>query len=300
MKAPVRIAGAMAALLLALLASQALDRRATHARESWPIEEQYVTLPSADSARLVYLGYNELAADITWARMLVYYGSGFVGEGDFRYLSKFIDNIMALDPRFKRLYTWAMYTVTVNEKHQVSTEKEDILESIKIIERAMKEFPDDYEFFWVGGIRYFLDLKSDDPAVQRSYKEHGSELIELAMEKPDAPSNLAITAASLRSQLGQVEQARANLTKMILTTDDLQARASMMHSFEQIAGEGLAAELVQATEQFAKMRTGYTQYPPDLFVLMGGPPADPVIDFDRLATDRDLFGADEGDELRLF
>lgn len=301
MKSALRAGAVVIGLFLALFLLQYFGDHARQARESWPDEEQYVTLPPKAAARYTYLGYNELAADVTWSRMLVYYGSGFIGEGDFRYLSKFIHNIIALDPKFRKLYFWAMYTVTVNENHQVSTKKEDILESIAIAERAMKEFPNDYEFYWVAGIRYFLDLKSDDPAIQRAYKERGSELIEEAMHKPDAPKSLATTAAALRSQLGQFEQARANLTKMILTTDDPAARAKMLSSFKAIAGDGLGEELERATELFSELRAGYTQLPPDLFVLMGGPERGGVINFDSLATERDLFGAEaEPDQLKLF
>ncbi len=276
---------------------------ATHEqRGSWPIEESYVTLPPPQSARFWSLGYNELTADITWSRLLVYYGSGFLGEGDFRYVSNFVDNVIVLDPQFKKVYEWASYSITVNEKHQVSSEADDIRKSIEILEKAMLAFPDEYEFFWLAGVRYFLDLKSDDEDEQRSYKEHGAELMEIAMGKPGAPKDLANKAAAFRSELGQQEHAQAALMRMIMTTDDIDAQASMLRNFRHVAGAGIADELEQATKQFSSSRLeSGQQFPEDLFVILGGPPPNPVIDFDALATERDLFGAEDDDApLELF
>ncbi len=296
-----RLAAGVLALAAASLTAQGLGSAAREARDAWPTEESYVTLPPAEAARFGYLGYNELAADVTWARLLVYYGSGFLGEGDFRYLGNFVDNIIVLDPQFKKVYEWASYSVTVNEKRQVSTHEDDMRKSIAILEKAMVAFPDEYEFFWLAGVRYFLDLKSDDPKLQRQYKERGADLMEEAMAKPGAPKDLANKAAAFRSRLGQHERAQANLMQMIMTTDDPKARASMLRSVKQVAGEGIAAELKRATEEFSELRLEHGQQIPEhIFVILNGPPPSPVIDFDSLATDRDLLGSQEHQDAPLF
>ena len=225
-----RLAAGVLALAAASLTAQGLGSAAREARDAWPTEESYVTLPPAEAARFGYLGYNELAADVTWARLLVYYGSGFLGEGDFRYLGNFVDNIIVLDPQFKKVYEWASYSVTVNEKRQVSTHEDDMRKSIAILEKAMVAFPDEYEFFWLAG-----------------------------------------------------------------------ARASMLRSVKQVAGEGIAAELKRATEEFSELRLEHGQQIPEhIFVILNGPPPSPVIDFDSLATDRDLLGSQEHQDAPLF
>lgn len=288
-------------MALAGLTLHAIGGSARQQRAEWPAEESYVALPSTSAARWTYLGYNELGADLTWIRLLVYYGSGFVGEGDFRYLGNFVRNVIILDPRFKKVYEWAAYTVTVTEDHRISTAEEDILQSIEILEGAMREFPDEYEFFWLTGIRYFLDLKSDDKDTQRKFKEKGAHYIELAMQKPNAPKDLATKAASFRSQLGQFEQARQSLALMIMTTDDLKAQKKMLESFSRIAPEGMAEELAMAAKRF---RERHVEHHPGLsdhlFIIMGGPPPSAVIDFDKLATERSLFGSDEIQGINLF
>ncbi len=294
-------AGWIAAVFLAGITLHILTSQLIEKQNDWPIEETYVNLPSEQWVRIQSLGYNQLLADVTWARMLVYYGTGIIEQSDFRYLGKFIRNIMTLDPRFKKLYQWAAYSVTITSKHQVSTEDEKIRLSLEVTERAMQEFPEDYEFFWIAGTTYFLDLKSEDPEIQRRYKQRGAQLLEIAMHKANAPKDLATKAASFHSQLGEQEQARSALMQMILTTDDPKAQATMMRNYKHLVDADLANELADATKQFGELRDAELHtLPADIFVLLGGPSPSPVISFEDLATDRDLFGVDIGHEIDLF
>ncbi len=89
----------------------------------------------------------------------------------------------------------------------------------------MREFPDEYKYSWIAGARYYFDLWSPDPEVKRQrYRERGAELIEQAMTKPNAPQDLATTAANMRSKLGQHQRALDNLRQMVLSTNDAAAR----------------------------------------------------------------------------
>lgn len=291
-----------AALLVALAAlawagSQRLAGAANRERATWPKTEEYVVLPPPGTARLLALGYDELAADVSWARALVYYGSSLTGETDLRYLERFIDTVIELDPKFQRVYRWAAYAVTYKEagakmRTDQATQAE-YLTSVKYLERAMQEFPDGYEPFWMAGLRYWLDLKSDDPAEQQRFKERGAELIEEAMRKPDAPRDLAGLAANLRTKLGQQERALRDLKEMILTTDDEAARKKLLDRLGGLGDVDIMSEVEAARDAFDAARLDHGRaLPPDVFVLIGPPPPR-KIDWRELATDRDLFGADD-------
>lgn len=288
---------------LAWFASQALAGAANRERASWPRTEEYVVLPPPGTARLLSLGYRELAADVSWARALVYYGSSLTGETDLRYLERFIDTVIELDPKFQRVYRWAAYAVTYKEagaklRSDQATQAE-YLTSVKYLERAMVEFPDGYEPFWMAGLRYWLDLRSDDPAAQQRFKERGAALIEEAMRKPDAPRDLAGLAANLRTKLGQKERALRDLKEMILTTDDEAAREKLLGRLGGLGDVDLMDEVQAARDAFDAARLDHGRaLPPDLFLLLGPPPPR-TIDWRRLATDRDLFGADD-DPTRLW
>ena len=274
---------------------QALQARALKDRAGWPRSEEFVLLPPAQLAAIAYLGYREAAADVTWARALVYYGSTKAEGSDYRYLEKFVDNIIALDPRYKRVYRWAAYAVTFKED---VAKPEDFKTSLRYLEQGMAQFPDDYELFWLAGLRYFLDLPTTDLALAQRNKEHGAELIEQAMRKPNAPPDLATLAASLRTKLGQRERALRELREMILITDNRKAQDKMVNKLRGMMAEGdagLVDEMVAAKASFERQWLTEMPWAPVTFYTLLGAAPSPVIDLAALAADRDLIGIEPGD-----
>jgi hypothetical protein len=267
-------------------------------RATWPATEETAILPPPGAAPILAAGYRELAADLIWSRTLVYYGSSLVGETDLRDLERYLDLILSLDPKFKRVYQWAAAAVTYKttggpriEASRVT--QEELRASVRYLERGMAAFPDGYEMFYQAGVRYFFDLRSDDPAEQQRLKERGAALVEEAMRKPDAPPDLAASAAALRTRLGQKERALGNLKAMILSVDDEAARAKLLRRAGDVGDEGVVEELQAALATFDDARLDHGRnLPPDDFVLLGPPPP-ARIDFRELAAERDLFGADD-------
>ena len=49
------------------------------------------------------------------------------------------------------------------------------------------------------GLRYFLDLKLDSETAERKIREEGAAYIERAMRLPDAPTDLPLLAAAIRT-----------------------------------------------------------------------------------------------------
>jgi hypothetical protein len=280
------IAGLVLAAVLGL-ASHAVKGRALRARETWPDYEEYVLLPPPRAARVLSLGYRELLADITWARALVYYGSSHVGESQFVYLDKFIENILALDPKFYRVYRWAAYAVTFKANRAT---QDEYLASVRYLERGIREFPDRYELFWLLGLRYWLDLRPDDPAEQRRNRERAADLIEQAMRKPDAPPTLPTLAATMRTKLGQHARARRELLEMLLTTENKRARERLLTRYGSLVESDREVEDARAaaTEFEEEWKQNLPYAPAGMHVLLGPPPSR-VIDFDELANERDLF-----------
>jgi hypothetical protein len=272
---------------------QALQARALDDRATWPRSEELVVLPPPELAPIAYLGYREAAADVTWARALVYYGSTKAEGSDYRYLEKFVDNIIALDPKFKRVYRWAAYAVTF--KADVAT-PEEFKKSLVYLEQGMEQFPDDYELFWIAGMRYYLDLRTDDPEERQRNKERGAELIERAMRKPNAPPDLATLAANLRTKIGQKERAIRELREMILVTDNKKAQEKMVARLRSLMAEGDAAlvdEMLRAKVELEERWQADLPWVPQTLYLLLGPTPPPAIDLEELAVDRDLIGVEE-------
>ena len=258
-------------------------------RAEWPEVEEYVVLPSSETAPITSLGYRQLVADVTWARLLVYYGSSHIGGSDFRYMQQFADNIITLDPQFKRVYRWAAYAMTHQQGYAT---QDEFHHSIKYLELGIKAFPDNYELYWLAGLRYWLDVKSDDPEQQRAWHERGAELIEQAMRKADAPQSLATLAATIRTKLGQRERARADLLEMALTTDNVKARQKLLDRIVYLDQDSVDADEFQRfRERFDEARNREIPFAPAHWYVLLGERSAAAFDLDELATDRDLFGA---------
>jgi len=256
-------------------------------RNAWPTVAQATVLPRAAKVMGVLLG-NELAADLMWIRSLIYAGSSIEETGAYDQLDQYIEAILDLDPKFRRVYKWACYEIMY--RNETSTQEEAAL-SVKYIERAVKEFPDSYELFWIGGLRYFLDLHPDDPKKKRQYRERGMELIELAMHKKDAPARIATLAASMRTQLGQRDRAISNLKQVLLNTEDETDRGKLARRLAHLAGQDVADAILAEVRRFEVAHTrALPMTPTSMYILLGDPPS-ATIDFDSLANSQRVFDA---------
>lgn len=275
---------------LCWLGARAVGAHAQDAQRTWPEGEGLVWLPPPRAAPVVAMGYRQLWVDVNWARLLVYFGTHQREDASFRfrYLTRFLDNIIALEPKFERVYEWASYAVT----YQGGTaEPEEYALSVRYLEQAMQQFPDGYRYFWLAGIRYYMDLESDDPEEQRRLRERGAMLIEQAMQKPDAPANIAELAAGLRTKLGQHERALENLRQVILATEDPKKQEKLIATYRQMAGKEFPEEATRAKAEL--QRSWMRELPfasPSLYLILGDRPA-AAFDLDALAAQPDVVGA---------
>lgn len=285
-----RIVAGIGVAALLWLGANTLRSEAAAARRSWPKTESAAFVPPVELAQ--FAPYPELQADLLWCRLLVYYGSNWGGEGDLSQVEDFLDAIVTLDPRFKAIYEWAGFAVAYRTGKAT---QEEFKSSVRYLEKAIEEFPEDYKYFWLAGTRYYFDLWSKDEATRTRYRERGADLIEQAMTKPNAPQDLATTAAAMRSKLGQYNRALDNLREMISSTSDPEARQQMLKRVK-ISDPGLAEELAAASTQLQDTWLSNLPMVPLDFFLQLGPKPSQVIDLRALATPHDLFGAAPADE----
>src|SRR5262249_19086890 len=149
----------------AFIAAQHVRDAAIDMRTSTDPGDDQALVLSPRAARFAALGYNELAADIAWSYTLVYYGDGMQRDTHLVHGDKLIEEVNALDPYFRRPYQWGGYATTFRRAGEPSNE--EFAESVKVLERGVERFPNDWELAWILGQRYFFDLKSDDAEVAK-------------------------------------------------------------------------------------------------------------------------------------
>jgi hypothetical protein len=265
--------------LAALLALASVEHRRALALRSATEIERHVLVPAPQAARVLSLGYNELAADLTWVRTLIYYGGGIIhntGNPDTEALVRLVNT---LDPHFRTPYVWGAYATTMRSGFAT---QEEYQASVEVLRRGLQVFPDDWELAWILGIRLYTELRTGSEDEQRQRKEEGAMYIERAMHAPGSPPDLPILAATLRTRLGQKEQALRDLREMILKVEDATARELLVAKYAALASETASHELADAAAEFNQEWRAQLPYAPaTLYILLGRPPS-PRLDLEAL------------------
>jgi hypothetical protein len=165
--------------------------------------------PSPQVAPLLSLGYRELAADLLYIKLRVYFGGYYETEADR--VAAVGEAIVALDPRFGRVYDYAANAMTIA---QLGVDQSTYRRAIAMLEKGIREFPDSWEMPLLAGQIYIQDLKPDPQpdtpegraaaaAQRRAWDERGTLLVESAIRKPRAPLRAAPRGAYESKNLGQ-------------------------------------------------------------------------------------------------
>jgi hypothetical protein len=284
----VKLAATSALIAALALGAARVARLAAEAEAPRAIaDEPYAPTPGA--APMIALGYRELFADLLFLRLRGYFGGP---DSTARGVAALVEAIVALDPRYQRIYEWGGRAITL-ASHGVDNAAH--LRAIAVLEAGMAAFPDDWKLPYLAGEIYTQDLVTRDPAQRRAWDERGTLYTESAIRKPNAPAQAATWAATMRTRLGQHQRAVDGLREMVLVTTDDDARARLLAKLaelEQTSAHELAAELLDARHQFeARWLAERPAVPASVYVLVG-PPLAARFDPAELATGgRELAGA---------
>ncbi len=278
MKAGIPILVAVAALGGARFAREAAGARTDSTAEPYA--------PSPTSAPLVTLGFREAAADLLWIRLTGYFGGP---DSTSKGVAALVEAIVALDPRYHRPYEYGARAITIALS---GVDQRSYLRALKVLERGIAEFPDDWKLPYLAGQIYTQDLVTDDPNQRREWDERGTLLTESAIRKPGAPQQAATWVAFMRTKLGQRDRAIKDLRELLLITRDERARKDMIEklsSLQDSDSSELAAEVFEQRKLFdSKWHHDRPAITPSMYILLG-PRIVPGFDMTELATGgRDL------------
>jgi len=149
-------------------------------------------IPSAQTIRLIALGFDQLVADFYWLAFVGYIGDSSARAVDHSVLAdRYLDLITGLDPHFVQAYWFCAFTVGSDAKRP--------LRANAIIQRGIKENPDNWYLPYIAGINMYL-FAHDEIAASKYYA--------VASKFPSAPKWLgrqaAILAANLPSTIKQI------------------------------------------------------------------------------------------------
>jgi tetratricopeptide (TPR) repeat protein len=179
------LAVACCALAAAWLAGRQIDARATQAAES----VEPIFFPRAEILRPALLGFDTLAADLTWIRTVQYFGGRVERRENFPQLYQWVDMTTSLDRGFLDAYLLGgLFLVIARQFPQ----------AIAIYEKGVAAKPGEWRLPHDLGRLYFLELRDYEKALR---------WWEAANRLPGRPEYLPRFLARLYAKTGGLETA---------------------------------------------------------------------------------------------
>jgi hypothetical protein len=246
-------------------------RQAAGLRAGWPPEADLMYLPPSSTLRWLALGHTELAADLVAARANVYYGSQLATKAPTNWLDRYVNAAIDLDPHFHRLYASGAATVLY---YGGTITPETVFKANAILERGLRAFPTDWNFYFQLGFNKFFELPNvagpDDPRVP-AWRQEGVEALRRASEFDGVPYWLPGMTARLLTKQGGDELAVRQLEQAYAVTSNEKTREQIRLKLERLKGKQMLQEMEEARRQFeAQLQQGYS-YADEAFSVLLGP-----------------------------
>jgi hypothetical protein len=110
--------------------------------------EELLYLPSGEMIQLVSLGFDEVAADILYIKLIGYFATHAMTDRVYTWLYHIADLVTTLDPHFRFPYVFAGLMLNL-EADQFDNARKILLKGINV-------FPDDWYFPFALGLNYFF------------------------------------------------------------------------------------------------------------------------------------------------
>jgi hypothetical protein len=153
----------IAAILISLYPIQ---KRLDTVRGDWPDKEELLYLPSGNMLTIISLGFDQLAADILYIRMIDYFSTHLMTDHTYVWFYHIADLTTTLDPHFRFPYIFAGLMLNL-EGGQFENAR-------KILTKGERVFPNDWYFPFALGLNYFFG--SADFETAASYLEDARNL----------------------------------------------------------------------------------------------------------------------------
>lgn len=269
--------GAKASLFVALLTTfnilhfAHLDE-ARRVLDSKPLvaNAEVLYVPDERMSRLTMLGYDQAAADLLWLRTLGYFGQHFTTDRRYEWLEFFIEQIIALDPRFKKVYHWAGANVLYGRRFT----NENVMVSNRFYELALARFPEDFEAAYRLGLNHYVELRSSDRDERRRYKQKGLDYLEMAANMPNAPARLRNLVAGISNTLGEPQIAVQYLLDQLVHEQDPERRAALKERVAKLRADMNATDLADSAAAFQADHAATFPYIPHLLFIQLGEPTE--------------------------
>ena len=203
-----------------LLAGVTMATRDARPYTQRPYLHDNLYLPSGTFIEQASLGYEQLAADLTWFSAVQYYGGYRKDYHDLAYFKGLIEIVTDLDPHFEFPY---IFGAVVMSQDMNSTE-----DAIALLKKGMAQNPTSWRIPFEAGFIYYID--EHEPEMAARY-------FDLASRMPGGGDRAKRFAAFVYSQAGHAETSIRMWEELIEQTDEPYMRELAQRYIDKLRAE---------------------------------------------------------------
>jgi hypothetical protein len=183
-------------------------------------------LPDPDQMVVASLGHRSAFAGMLFAKTLVDYGIHVQEKRHFQFGANYLETIIALDPKIRDVYYYADTMLTLQS---VPTPESDVVKARQIVERGLKEFPQDAELWLTGGqfVAYLGSSRLSDLEARKEWRLAGARMMAQACSMFDerVSPRRCVGAVTTLTRAGERSAVIQVLERLLAVADDPDTRA---------------------------------------------------------------------------
>lgn len=210
-------------------------------------------LPPPDQLVTMSLGHRAAMADVLWADLLVSQGLRLKERRRFALVVNYLDGINELDPTWRDPYRLADSLITLQAER---APKEEVIAARRILERGVKNHPNDAELAMVLGtfVGYLAPSSyiDDDPELADQWRRDGATYLARAAELAPKDENIVwqtIGSARIFANMGKIDRAVEMYSHVLATTEDPELRSTIESLIDSLGKEKRLGEREVAITQ---------------------------------------------------
>jgi hypothetical protein len=250
-----------------------VHERLVDRREQFPEDLDVLYVPPPDHLRVLSLGYKEALADLVWIRALIFSGEK-LGSNDIDAVTRYVDAITGLSPRFHRAYVWGAVTIVYGGEQAIDREMVD--RSIEIYRRGIDEFPESHALLYPLGMLLHQQVPSTPgytEAEREALRREGIELIRKAAAFGADPLVRRYAATLVSDSAATDQLAIQFLEAQLAQTEDEAHRRLLRRKLAQLGGEEALEAVERIRHEFKTEHLERAPYLPDaLYAVLRAEP----------------------------
>jgi hypothetical protein len=238
-------------------------QRVVERREQFPADLGVLYVPPAQHLQVMSVGYKEALADLIWIRALIFSGSK-LADHDIDAVTRYVDAITGLAPRFHRPYLWGGITLVYGGAPTVTRPMVD--RSIAIYRRGLEQFPESHALLYPLGMLLIHQVGSTpgyDAEEREALTREGVELVRKAAAYGADPLVRRYAATLISDHAATDQLAIQFFEAQLAQTEDEQHRRLLRRKLAQLGGEEALESVERIRKDFRSEHRDRAPYLPD-------------------------------------